>query len=384
MNRKRMIYLDNNATTPLAEEVRAAMIPYLGDSFGNPSSAYDLSGPSRTAIRNARLQVAEFLGAEKESEIVFTSGGTESDNWAIRGALAAHRGRNHIITTRVEHEAVRNLCRKLEKAGRVVTWLDVDSKGRIDPDELTAALREDTAVVSIMMANNETGVLFPVDELAAIVNARSDALFHVDGVNAAGKIPLDLKNSDIDLFSISGHKFHGPKGAGALYVRDGVDLPANAVGGGQEGGRRAGTEAVHQIAGVGAAALFASDLTEMAKVRELRDLLEVGILGSIPGSCLNGDPESRLPNTTNISFAGLNGEVILSKLNSDGICVSTGSACNEESRNVSPVLKAMNVPFSKAMGAIRFSLGRFNTREEIDATLERVSSVISELSEIRP
>jgi cysteine desulfurase len=243
------------------------------------------------------------------------------------------------------------------------------------------SLTGETAVVSIMLANNETGILFPVDEIGRIVKESSDALFHVDGVNAVGKVPVDLKSTEIDMFSLSAHKFHGPKGVGALYIRRGVDLPSRFIGGGQEKGRRAGTEAVHQIAGLGAAADFAADLSEMTRVREMRDKLETGILASVPDAYLNGTnhPNLRLPNTSNISFENTNGEMILAKLDALGVCVSTGSACNSQDHTASPVLQAMDIPYSKAMGSIRFSLGRFNTESEVDVVLEELPGIIKDL-----
>ncbi len=249
-----MIYLDNNATTPIVPEVFEAMRPFLDASFGNPSSAYSLGQESKRAIEESRENVAELLGAALAEEIVFTSGGTESDNWAVLGSIEGNKEKRHIVTTKVEHEAVRKLCERLESKGFDVTWVDVDGEGNLDLDQLRDAIRPETAVVSVMMANNETGVLFPVTEIAEIVKEKSDALFHVDGVNAAGKVAIDLKNSQIDLFSISAHKFHGPKGTGALYIRKGVELAPIQIGGGHERSRRAGTEAVHQIVGMGAAA----------------------------------------------------------------------------------------------------------------------------------
>ena len=376
-----MIYLDNNATTEVASQVLDAMLPILTASFGNPSSAYSIGRDARTVVENARESVADLLGARSASEIVFTSGGTESDNWAILGAVEAASDKNHIITTRVEHEAVRKLCERLETRGFRVTWLDVDESGSLDLDALRAAFSEDTAIVSVMLANNETGILFPVEEIARIVKEHSDALLHVDGVNAAGKISIDLKATDIDLFSISAHKFHGPKGIGALYIRDGVNLSPFFSGGGQESGRRAGTEAVHQIAGMGAAADFVKDLSAMAEVKQLRDRLENEILNKIPNSRLNGtsDAAKRLPNTSSISFENVNGEMILTQLDALGICVSTGSACNSLDHKASPVLQAMNVPYSWAMGAIRFSLGRFNKNDEIDRLLGVLPDIISRL-----
>lgn len=379
-----MIYFDNNATTPVANEVFDAMQPFLTASYGNPSAAYDLGQRAKRAVDAARESVAGLLGAASPDEVVFTSCGTESDNWAILGALNARPDNNHIITTRVEHDAVRRQCLDLEKRGVRVTWLDVDEDGALDLDALRTALGPDTTVVSVMLANNETGILFPVNEIASIVKQHSDALFHVDGVNAAGKVTIDLRSTDIDLFSISAHKFYGPKGIGALYVRSGVDLAPLLIGGGQERGRRAGTEAVHQIAGIGAAAEFVKDMTPMENVRAIRDHLEAGILNSIPNASPNGTSEAnkRLPNTSNISFEDTNGEMILARLDALGVCVSTGSACNSANHTASPVLQAMNIPYSKAMGSIRFSLGRFNTENEVDEVVALLSGIIDDLNAI--
>ena len=379
-----MIYFDNNATTSIASEVFTTMKPFLTEFYGNPSSSYDFGREMRNAIDNSRRQVADLLGANEANEIIFTSGGTESDNWAILGTLEANPNKKHIITTRVEHEAVRKLCEKLEKKGFKVSWLDVSEAGFLDLDELKNSLREDTAIVSVMLANNETGILFPVNEIAEIVKENSDAIFHVDGVNAVGKIPIDLKNTKIDLFSISGHKFHAPKGIGALYVKNGVQIPSFLIGGGQENGRRAGTEAVHQIVGIGAAAEFVKNFSPMEKVAALRNRLENEILEKIPNSRLNGtnNLNFRLPNTSNISFPNLNGEAILAKLNDLNIFVSTGSACNAETRTASPVMEAMNIPYSQAMGAIRFSLGRFNTEAEVDFVLDVLPKIIDDLQKM--
>ncbi len=379
-----MIYFDNNATTRTARESVEAMQKHLDASFGNPSAAYSLGRYAKIAVCEARSRVAALLGAASESEIAFTSGGTESDNWAILGALEARPGKDHVVTTTVEHEAVRKLCLRLEKKNYRITRLNVDGYGAIDLDELRSALSSQTAVVSTMLANNETGILFPVDEIGQIVKERSDALFHVDGVNAVGKIPIDLDASPIDLFSISGHKFHGPKGVGALFIRNGVELPSIAIGGGQESGRRAGTEAVHQIAGLGAAAEFVKDLRPMDLVAKMRDRLETEILNKIPNSHLNGtsDRTKRLPNTLNISFENTNGEMILAGLDALGIYVSTGSACNSLDKTASPVLQAMNIPYSRAMGSIRFSLGRFNTDEEVNIVLDLLPEIVSEIRQI--
>ncbi len=376
-----MIYLDNNATTQPAPEVFEAMRPFLEESYGNPSAAYAIGQDAKTAVLKARSSVARLLGADNSCEIAFTSCGTESDNWAILSALERNTEKKHIITTRVEHDAIRKLCEKLEKGGYRVTWLDVDEQGALDLDGLKAALGKETAVVSTMLANNETGILFPVKEIGEIVREHSDALFHVDGVNAVGKIVVDLGETLIDLFSLSAHKFHGPKGIGALYIRDGVNLPPLFTGGGQEAGMRAGTEAVHQIAGLGAAAELVKDLTPMTKIQALCGNLESKILHKIPNSRLIGtaDPAKRLPNTSNISFENTNGEMILARLDALGIYVSTGSACNSHDHTASPVLQAMNIPYSEAMGAIRFSLGRFNSDEEMDKLLDVLPAIVDDL-----
>jgi cysteine desulfurase len=376
-----MIYLDNNATTPIVPEVFDAMRPFLDASFGNPSSAYSLGQESKRAIEASRESLAALLGASSANEIVFTSGGTESDNWAILGAIEGNKEKRHIVTTKVEHEAVRKLCERLEGKGFDVTWLDVDGEGRLDLDQLRDVIRPETAVVSVMMANNETGVLFPVVEIAEIVKEKSQALFHVDGVNAAGKVANDLKNSQIDLFSVSAHKFHGPKGVGALYIRKGIELPPIQIGGGQERSRRAGTEAVHQIVGMGAAARFVSETSSMAMIGSLRDKLETFVLDEFPYASVNGtrDPLQRLPNTSNISFENTNGEMILFRLDEAGICVSTGSACNSADHKASPVLQAMNIHYSQAMGSIRFSLSRLTREDEIDAVTGILPKIVADL-----
>ncbi len=376
-----MIYFDNNATTRIAPEVFEAMQPFLTEFYGNPSSAYNFGRDGRNVIEKSRVQIADLLGANNKNEIVFTSGGTESDNWAILGTLEANPTKKHIVTTRVEHEAVRRLCEKLEQNDYQISRLEVSEEGFLNLDELKASLREDTAIVSVMLANNETGILFPVTEIAEIVKENSGAVFHVDGVNAVGKVPINLKETAIDLFSISGHKFHAPKGIGALYIKNGVKLSSISIGGGQEMGRRAGTEAVHQIAAIGAAAELVKDFSLMENISNLRKKLENEILNKIPNSRLNGtnDFKFRLPNTAYISFPNLNGEVILAKLNDAGVCISTGSACNSDTHTASPVLQAMNIPYSDAMGAIRFSLGRYNTESEIDFVLKILPPIIAEL-----
>lgn len=381
-----MIYLDNNATTRVAPEVLNAMKPYLGEFFGNPSSAHTLGREMKRAIENAREQVAALIGAAEPSDIVFTSCGSESDNWAIRGVLATQPNKNHIVTTQVEHEAVRNLCRSLESDGYEVTWLGVDQNGELDLDSLRAALRPDTALVSTMMANNETGVLFPIDKIGRIVRENSDATFHVDGVQAVGKIPVDLKNTAVDLFALSGHKFYAPQGVGALYIRRGVSLSPLILGGAQEDGRRAGTYAVPNIVALGAACHLALADNCHARVEALRNRLEDGILKQIPNTRLNGaaDRSKRTPNTANISFEYVDGQNILLHLDEAGICVSTGSACHSSSHESSPTLHAMNVPYTAAQGSIRFSLGRYNTEADIETTLSVLPGIIEKLAAMSP
>ena len=383
---REIIYLDNNATTRVAPEVFEAMRPYLAESYGNPSSAHTFGREMRRSVERAREQVAALLNTMDASEIVFTSCGSESDNWAIRGALQLQPHKRHIITTPVEHEAVRLLCEHLEETGYEVTWLDVSEDGLLNLEELRAELRPDTALVSVMLANNETGVLFPVEEIGRIVRENSEALFHVDGVQAVGKIPISLKDSHVDLFALSGHKFHAPKGVGALYIRTGLNLPPFIIGGGQERGRRAGTESLPYIVALGAACELAGKFDAHARVHRLRDKLEDTILQKIPNAHLNGtsDRNRRLPNTSNISFEHIEGESILAHLDEAGICVSTGSACNAESHVSSAVLRAMNVPYTRAQGSIRFSTGRYNTESEIDDMLALLPGIIEKLAEMSP
>lgn len=381
-----MTYLDNNATTAVAPEVLEAMKPYLSTFFGNPSSAHALGRQMKQAVEEARTDVATLIGAADSSEIVFTSCGSESDNWAIRGVLNSQPHKKHIVTTQVEHEAVRNVCRLLEPAGFEVTYLGVDGNGELDLDTLRASLRPDTALVSIMLANNETGVLFPMEEIGRIVRERSEALFHVDGVQAVGKIPIDLKTTAVDLFALSGHKLHAPQGIGALYIRKGVQLPSFIVGGAQELGRRAGTSAVPNIVGLGAACRLAQNETDHGRIEQMRNLLEDGILSSIANARLNGiaDRSKRLPNTSNISFEYVDGQSILAHLDQAGIFVSTGSACHSTTHQSSPTLQAMNVPYTSAQGSIRFSVGRYNNLEEIETTLRVLPDIISKLAQMSP
>lgn len=381
-----MIYLDNNATTQVAPEVFDAMQPYLSKFFGNPSSAHTLGREMKQAVDNAREEVAALLGAADPSEIVFTSCGSESDNWAIRGVLAMQPSKRHIVTTQVEHEAVRNLCRLLENEGYEVTWLGVSETGELDLEALRAALRPDTALVSTMLANNETGVLFPIDEIGRIVRDRSEAFFHVDGVQAVGKVAIDLKSTEIDLFALSGHKLHAPQGVGALYVRNNISLAPFIIGGAQEQRRRAGTLAVPNIVGLGAACRLAQQDDGHEQIEKLRNRLEDGILEQIPNARVNGarEPAKRLPNTANISFEHVEGQNILAHLDQAGICVSTGSACHSTTHESSATLKAMNVPYSVAQGSIRFSLGRYNTEPEIETTLRVLPEIIEKLAAMSP
>jgi cysteine desulfurase len=381
-----MIYLDNNATTRVAPEVFESMQPYLTEIYGNPSSAHSMGHQMKAAVERAREQVAELIGAADASEVVFTSCGSEADNWAIGGFLEQNPTRRHLITTRVEHEAVRNLCEHLAQTGCEVTWLEVNESGELNLEDLRCSLRRETGLVSVMLANNETGVLFPIKEIGKIVRESSDAVFHVDGVQAVGKIPINLKELDVDLFALSGHKLHAPQGIGALYIRSGVKLPPFIIGGSQEHGRRAGTSAVPNIVGLGKACELAAKFDQHERIEVLRNKLEDEILKHIPNARLNGtaDGAKRLPNTSNISFEFVEGENILVHLDKAGVCVSTGSACHSTTKESSPTLRAMNVPYTAAQGSVRFSLGRYNTAEEIDYTLGILPEIISKLVEMSP
>ena len=377
------IYLDNNATTQIDEEVLGAMMPYLTLYYGNPSSMHTFGGQVGKAVKTAREQVASLLGAES-SEIIFTSCGTEGDNAAIRAALTAQPNKRHIVTTEVEHPAVLNLCRHLEKQGYTVTYLSVDSQGRLDLDEVQASLTGNTALVSIMYANNETGVVFPVEQVGQLAKEYG-ALFHVDAVQAVGKIPLDMSRSTIDMLTLSGHKVHAPKGIGALYVRKGVRFRPLMVGGHQERGRRGGTENVAGIVALGKAAELAElHLANISHERQLRDYLEQSILTLIPDTVVNGHPTERLPNTTNIGFKYIEGEAILLSMNQYGICASSGSACTSGSLEPSHVLRAMGLPYSVLHGSIRFSLSRFTTQDEIDRVIEVLPDTITRLRAMSP
>jgi cysteine desulfurase len=378
------LYLDNNATTQPDPEVVVAMLPYLTELYGNPSSMHTFGGQVGKAIQEARESLATLLGAEP-TEIIFTSCGTEGNNTAIRAALAAQPDRNHIITTQVEHPCVLNVCKQLEKQGYKVTYLSVDRKGQLDLLELEASLTGNTALVTTMYANNETGTIFPIEEIGALAKSYG-ATFHVDAVQAVGKIPLNLKTSSIDLLTLSGHKLHAPKGVGALYVKRGFRFRPFLLGGHQERSRRAGTENVAGIVGLGKAAEL--ELREMAEATKreakLRDRLEKTLLATIPNCEVNGDIKHRLPNTTNIGFKYIEGEAILLSLDQYGICASSGSACTSGSLEPSHVLQAMGLPYTILHGSIRFSLSRYTTDKEIDKVLEVMPGIVQRLRDLSP
>jgi cysteine desulfurase len=380
----RTIYVDNNATTKVAPEVVEAMLPYFTERYGNASSMHSFGGGLIVDIRRARTQVAHLIGARPE-EILFTSGGTESDATAIHAALQSHPDKRHIVTTRVEHPAIKNLFEQYGQHGYRVTFIPVDGQGRLDQDALLKSLSDDTAVVSIMWANNETGVINPIEELAREIKARG-IVFHSDAVQAAGKIPIDVAKSGVDLLSMSGHKFHGPKGIGVLYIRKGTKFKPLVVGGHQEGGRRAGTENVPGIVGVGKACELAlNHLDDVGtRVRRLRDKLEKALLAAVPRCMANGGQADRLPNTTSIAFEFVEGEAILLMMNEHGICASSGSACTSGSLEPSHVLRAMGVPFTAAHGSIRFSLSHYTTGEEIDFIVDKMPSIIERLRQMSP
>ena len=378
------VYVDNNATTKVAPEVLEAMVPYFSELYGNPSSMHFFGGQVQKKVNEAREQVADLLGAEP-SEIVFTSCGTESDNAAILGTLDSYPEKRYFVTSRVEHPAVGNVATYLSRKGYRVTELSVDREGKLDLDELKESLLENTAIVSIMYANNETGVIFPIEEIGQRVKERGIP-FHTDAVQTVGKIPINVKKSTLDLLSLSGHKLHAPKGIGVLYIRKGTKFSPFLIGGHQEKGRRGGTENVPYIIGLGKACELAKKNMEdeNTRVRTLRDYLEKKILETIPNVLVNGDPEHRLPNTVSVSFEYVEGESILLLLSDLGICASSGSACTSGSLEPSHVLRAMGVPFTAAHGSIRFSLSVYNTKEEMDYIIQHLPPIITKLRDISP
>ena len=381
----RNVYLDNNATTQVAPEVIEAMAPFFEKLWGNPSSMHTFGGQVKKHVERAREQVASLIGADDPSEIVFTSCGTESNNMAIRGVVEVHGGYPRIITTRVEHPAVLTVCRHLQNHGCASTEIQVDSQGRLDLDHLKSNLFPDTAIASIMWANNETGVVFPIDEIAEIIK-QAGCIIHTDAVQMVGKLPIDVSRTPVDLLSLSGHKFHAPKGIGALYIRKGTQINPLLIGGHQEKGKRAGTENVPYIVGLGRACELAEIhmQEEMVRIKSLRDRLEAGILETCTHVTVNGDRRNRLPNTLNIGFENIEGESILLMLDDLGIAASTGSACTSGSLEPSHVLRAMGIPITSIHGSIRFSLSRYSTEEDIDYALEHIPGIVKRLQEISP
>jgi cysteine desulfurase len=376
--------MDNNATTQVAPEVLEEMLPYFSEFYGNPSSMHTFGGMVEQKIVEARERLARLLGASPE-EIIFTSCGTESDNTGIRAAILSNPDKKHIVTSRVEHPAIKNLFEYLAKNGYRVTFVPVDRKGLLDLDYLYKNLSEDTAIVSLMWANNESGVIFPIEEIGKVLKEKG-IVFHTDAVQAVGKIPIDLKNVNVDMLSLSGHKLHGPKGIGALYVRKGTKFSPFLIGGHQEKGRRGGTENAASIIGLGKASELAARniSSENIRVKKLRDKLESEILNRISNAMINGDREHRLPNTTSIAFEFVEGESILLMMDEYGICASSGSACTSGSLEPSHVLRAMGVPFTAAHGSVRFSLSIYNTEEEVDFIIEKLPPIIERLRELSP
>ncbi len=380
-----IIYTDNNATTKVADEVIEQMLPYFGQMYGNPSSMYTFGDQVGKKLVQARQKVADLINADP-GEIVFTSCGTESDNAAINTAIEMFPEKKHIITSEVEHPAIRNLCRYLaKKRGYEITFVGVDEKGCLDTELLYSSMSEHTAIVSIMWANNETGVIFPVEEIAKKA-ADKNILFHTDAAQATGKVPIDVKKTGVDMLSLSGHKIHAPKGIGVLYIKKGLKFSPFRIGGHQEGGRRGGTENTVSIIGLGCACeLAAQNLDVMnVDVKQLRDHLQERLLAEIPSSSVNGVLDSRLPNTLSIGFDAVEGESILMLLDQKGICASSGSACTSGSLDPSHVLMAMNVPFKSAHGTIRFSLSHYNTKAEMDRIVDVMKDVIHRLRQMSP
>ena len=382
-----MIYLDNNATTKVDEKVLEEMLPFLEQDYANPSSMYDFARKPAAAIREARVKVRDFLGAKNEKDIYFTSCGSESASTAIKGVLNCNREKRHIITTSVEHPAVLNTYKEFEKQGYEVDYIGVNSQGELDIEEFKSKLRKYTALVSIMYANNETGVIYPVEEIGDYIKSHSpETRFFVDAVQASGKLPINVKEANIDLLGISGHKFHAPKGVGALYVKPDVRLTPLINGGHQERGLRAGTENVPYIVALGKAAELAQDALqfELTEVKRLRDRLEEGIMKNVFNARLNSSIKNRVPNTSNIGFEYVEGELILLHLSDIGVCASSGSACTSGSLEPSHVLRAMGIPFTALHGSIRFSLSRFTTEKEIDFVVEHMPAIMDKLTSISP
>ena len=386
-----IIYVDNNATTCVAPEVLEAMLPFLTERYGNPSSIYGFGGEVGGEVKAARIKVAELLGTSwrdnlgEATEIIFTSCGTESDSAAVRSALAIQPGRRKIVTGKLEHPAILNLCKELEREGYLVEYIGVDAAGRLDMEALEKAVDAETALVSVMWANNEVGNIFPVEKIAAIAH-KHGALFHTDAVQAVGKVPLNMDDSAIDMLSLSGHKLHASKGVGALYVRRGIRFRPFIIGGHQERGRRGGTENVPGVVGLGRACELARQQleNEVKHVAMLRDRLEKGVAQAIPKIRINGDLESRLPNTSSISFEYIEGEAILLLLDQFGICASSGSACTTGSLEPSHVLRAMGLPYTAAHGTIRFSFSRYNSVEEVDRIIQTLPGIIARLRGMSP
>lgn len=382
-----LIYLDNNATTKVDAKVLEAMLPYLQNEYANPSSIYDFAKRANHTVKEARGVIKDFLNAENEKEIIFTSCGSESANTAIRGVLNMNKNKRHIVTTKVEHPCVLNLYQALEKEGYTVDYIGVNSNGELDLAQLSESINTDTALVSIMYANNETGVIFPIEKISEIIKSKNkETKFFVDAVQVAGKIPIDVQAAGIDLLGISGHKFHAPKGVGALYVNSKTLITPLIIGGHQERGKRAGTENVPYIAGIAKAAELAVDQLkyENTEVKRLRDKLEANILKNVFNARLNAGVVNRVPNTTNIGFEYIEGELILLHLSDLGICASSGSACTSGSLEPSHVLRAMNVPFTSIHGSIRFSLSKYTTEHEIDYVCEKMPGIIEKLTNISP
>ena len=380
-----VIYVDNNATTMVAPEVLDVMLPYFSTYYGNPSSMHSFGGEVAAKLSAARENVARLIGAAPE-EVIFTSCGTESDSTAIRAAIESQPDKKHIVTSRVEHPAVKNLYESLSKKGYRTTFVPVDNHGNLDIDYLYDSLGDDTAIVSIMWGNNETGVIFPIDEISQQVKSRG-IVFHTDAVQVVGKIPIDISKTAVDMLSLSGHKFHSPKGIGSLYIRKGTRFSPFLIGGHQEKGRRGGTENTASIIGMGKAAELAAqhlNADGYKPISRLRDKLERNLLETIPHAMVNGDPKNRLPNTSSIAFEYVEGEAILLMMNEYGICASSGSACTSGSLEPSHVLRAMGVPFTAAHGSVRFSLSRYNTEDEIDKILEVLPPIIGRLRELSP